>query len=235
MTERWQTRRHGPLTRLEDGLYVVEAELESAPIGRRMTIFRLSDGSLALHSVIACDEATMAAIEALGELRYLLVPSALHTMDAPAYVARYPSLEVLTTAASRPKVEPRVAVRGEFSRLPGDPRLRHEVLEGAPLEAVFVHTSPEGAVSLVFNDVLMNLPDRLPGFKGWLTKLMGSTGGPKVTKIARRFLVEDPAQLAAQFEHLAAIPGLRRLVVGHGALVEVDAAGVLQSVAATLR
>src|SRR5690606_28635970 len=113
-------------------------------------VFQLADGGLALHSVIACDAPTMQAIEALGEPRYVLVPSAAHAMDAPAYAARYPGAKVLTPPAGQAKVARRVRVDGDFSALV-DAHLRHEPLDGVPAEAVFVHTDPRGSSTLVFN------------------------------------------------------------------------------------
>jgi hypothetical protein len=78
----WRAARHGPLTPLVDGLWTVDAELDSLPIGRRMTIARLADGGLAVHSAIACDEATMAAIDALGPVRFVIVPSGYHRLGS---------------------------------------------------------------------------------------------------------------------------------------------------------
>ena len=91
-------------------------------------------------------------------------------------------------------------------------------LAGVPAEAVFIHAAPDGGETLVFNDGFMNLPARLPGFKGWVVKLIGSTGGPKVTWTARTFLVKDRRAYAAQLRQLAARPALARVVPGHGAV-----------------
>ena len=231
MAAAWRAARHGPLTALADGLWTVDAELDMLPIGRRMTIVRLADGSLAVHSAVACDDATMAAIDALGPVRFILVPSGFHRLDAPRYAARYPGAEVLAMPASQGRVRKVVAVAGDYGRLPAGGPLAFEPLDGLPAEAVFIHRAPDGGETLVFNDALMNLPARLPGWKGWVVKVMGSTGGPKVTRTARIGLVEDRRAYAAHLRRLAARPALARVVPGHGAIIVEGAAAALRTAA----
>ncbi len=79
----------------------------------------------------------------------------------------------------------------------------------------------------------MNLP-HLHGLEGRLLRLLGSTGKPRVTPVARLLSVSDRRRLAAHLARLAALPGLCRLVVSHGRNVEQDAAGALRAVARDL-
>lgn len=230
----WKVARHGPLTEVTEGLWVVDAELDLLPIGRRMTIVRATTGELIVHSAVACNEETMQQIDALGPVRTIIVPSASHKIDAPRYLARYPEARVLTPSAARRHVEKVVAVHGNYDDLRLDQALRAEMLDGIPGEGVFIHTDLRGEVTLIFNDALMNLPDRLPGFKGWITRLIGSTGGPKVTQTARRFILRDARQYQAHLRRLAEIPGLRRIIVSHGGTIDQDAPAVLGRVAETL-
>lgn len=227
----WNVPKHGPLVELAPGLFSVEAELKGPPVGRRMTLMRLSDGSLVAHSVVSCDEPTMKAIDALGAVRFIVVPSSSHRLDAPAWKARYPAAKVVTPARATARVAAVVSVDGDYSLLPEDSALSSEVVEGAEGEGVFVHRDTDGNVSLVFNDVFMNLPDRLPGFQGFLVGLFGSTGGPKVTGIAKMFVVRDKARCAAHLRRLSELRGLTRIVPGHGAVVAHDASRTLRTVA----
>jgi hypothetical protein len=226
----WTPASHGPLTEIAAGLWIVDATLAILPIGRRMTIARAGDGGLIVHSAVACDDPTMAAIDALGPVRTIVVPSRHHCLDAPAYKARYPDAKVLAMPASQRRVAERVAVDGDYGSLPGG-ALSFEPLAGLPQEAVLVHRADDGGETLVFNDAFMNLPDRLPGVKGWLVKLIGSTGGPKVTWTARVALVEDKPAYAATLRALAARPALRRIVPGHGDLITDDAGAKLAGAA----
>jgi hypothetical protein len=126
-------------------------------------------------------------------------------------------------------------VDGAWDLLPRDGALEAVPLAGSRAgEAALVVRSGGGArASLLFGDTVMNLPHR-PGLEGLLLRLLGSSGGPTVTRIARLFTVRDPRLLARALERLAATPGLVRLVPSHGDVVEVDAAGALRRVATAL-
>jgi hypothetical protein len=230
----WNVPKHGPLTQLAPGLFSVEAELKGPPIGRRMTIMQLEDGSLVAHSVVSCDEATMQAIDALGTVGFIVVPSSSHRLDAPAWKARYPAAKVIAPTAALGRVAQVVAVDGDYSLLPSDPALHTEIMEGAEGEGVFVHHDAAGGVNLVFNDVVMNLAGKLPGFQGFLIGALGSTGGPKVTPIAKMFVIRDKARCAAHLRRLSALENISRIVPGHGAVIDRDAGSTLRSVADAL-
>lgn len=223
----WRIARHGPLTTIADGLWTIDAELTSLPIGRRMTVIRMAGGRLVVHSAVACDEPTMAAIDRLGAIRFIVVPSGFHRMDAPAYATRYPEALVLAMPASQPRVSQKVEVHGDYDQLPVGEPLGFEPLAGVPAEAVFIHRAPDASETLIFNDGFMNLPASLPGFKGWVVRLIGSTGGPKVTRTARIALVKDKKAYAAHLRRLAARPRLARIIPGHGAIVLDGAAAAL--------
>ncbi|MEG6508183.1 DUF4336 domain-containing protein [Methyloligella sp. 2.7D] len=77
------------------------------PFPTRMTAIRLKDGSLWLHSPIALDEDLIAALEALGPIRFLIAPNTLHYWYVPEWKARFPEAAVygapgLARAAKRP-------------------------------------------------------------------------------------------------------------------------------------
>jgi hypothetical protein len=215
---------------LADGLWHVEATLDVLPIGRAMTVVRLGDGSLAVHSAVCCDAATMAQLDALGPVRWIIVPSGYHRMDAPRFKARYPEARVITMPASRARVGEAVGVDGDHTMLPGGDGVSWQPLDGISKEGVIVHRAG-GKVSLVFNDSFMNLPDRLPGFKGFVVKAIGSLGGPKVTRTAKFALVEDRRRFAAQLRKLADLPGLTTVVPGHGAVIRAGAPEALRRAA----
>lgn len=230
----WVVGQHGPLKRWADNLYTVDGHLETIPIGRVMSVIVLTSGELVIHSAVACSEAVMTEIDGLGPVKYIIIPNAGHTLDGPRYAARYPDARVLTPSAGRAKVEKVVAVHGDYDLLPDDPALSWELLDGVPFEGVFQVTHASGEVSLVFNDALMNLPDRLPGFKGWLVSVLGSTGGPKVTLVAKRLLVRDQAAYREHLLRLATTPNITRIIVGHGNVIETGSAETLRRVAESL-
>src|SRR5690606_37376394 len=56
----------------------------------RMAVVRLPDGAVWLHSAVPVVDAVAAAIEAIGPVRHVVVPSLLHDLHAAAALARWP-------------------------------------------------------------------------------------------------------------------------------------------------
>ncbi|MBK8480762.1 MAG: hypothetical protein IPL40_06265 [Proteobacteria bacterium] len=224
---------HGPLVELAENLRVIEGALPGLPLRRRMTLARLSDGRLLVHNAIALPEALMGAIEAWGRPAVLVVPNGWHRLDAKAYKRRYPQLRVVCPAGSAARVAQTVPVDDSYSTFVGDESVRLEHLDGVgEREGVLTVRSADG-LSLVFNDILFNQP-HLAGPRGWLLRLLGSTGGPRVTAISRLWLVKHRAALRAHLLRLAALEGLRRVIVMHGEPEHEQPAALLRAVAAGL-
>lgn len=64
------------------------------PFPTRMTVVRLPDGGLWLHSPIAWDAALDAALDALGPVRHLIAPNTLHYWYLPEWAERHPGATV---------------------------------------------------------------------------------------------------------------------------------------------
>lgn len=236
----WIVHPHGPLEPLADNLWRVEGELPHMQLKRVMTVARLSSGKLVLHSAIAMDEPGMKALEALGEPAWMVVPNGWHRIDAARFKARYPGLKVVCPADSRKRVEQVVAVDGTYDDFPqpdpDDNSVRFEHFGSRKrVEGAMLVRSDDG-VTAVMCDSLFNLPHQ-KGFVWWVYgRLLGSTGGPKVTLIGRLFLLAGggKASYKAWLERLAANEDLVRIVPGHGHVVTEDARGVAAQVASTL-
>lgn len=227
----WTVLPHDPLLRLEDGLWVVEGDLPGrAAIRRRMSVVRLSDGRLAFHNAVPLREEDMRELERHGEPALLLVPNRLHRLDLHAWKVRYPRLRVLTSPPAMAKVWEVVAVDGSWDELPSDPLLAAHRIEGSRFGEAAFAVRGDGRTSLLFGDTVMNNP-RPPGLQGLVLAAIGSTGGPKVTPLTRLLSVFDRAAVARSLRHLAALPGLARLVPSHGAIVERGAAEALRRAA----
>jgi hypothetical protein len=221
-----------PIQEVEENLRTVDGEIR-IPGGifpRKMTLVRLSDGRIVIHSAIPLDEADMHEIERWGEPAFCIIPNQRHRLDAPAFKQRYPKSKMLCPAAVRRQVERVVRVDGGYESLPRELEWRTLALRGD--EAAFIVHSSERA-TLLFGDALFNL-EHLPGAFGLVLRFIGSTGGPRVSPLTKLVAVADRRQLAAQFRELTALPGLVRLIPGHGRNINEQAASVLQDVAARI-
>jgi hypothetical protein len=166
--ERWTVLSHRPVEKLAENLWRVEGDLPDMPLKRVFTIARLGDGRLLFHNAVALEEAAMREIEAWGTPAYLVVPNGWHRLDAKIYKERYPGLRVLCPRGSRKRVSRVVPVDGGLEDFPTDERVRLFYANGVkPVEAVLEVRLEEGA-TLVFCDLVMNMPRHFPGASGLL-------------------------------------------------------------------
>lgn len=211
----WKVRAHGPLLTLADNLLWAQGSLPGMSLKRTMVVVRLNDAKLVIHNGIALDAPQMAELERFGTPAFLIVPSAIHRLDAPAYKQRYPALRVFAPKGSRKGVEELVAVDGVYEEFPHSEVLRLETLNGVGgAEGALIVQSNDG-VSVVLNDCMFNM-DRKRDPLGFLfTTVMGSAPGPRVSRLAKMTLVKDKKALRADFERFAALPNLVRVIVAH--------------------
>ena len=219
----WIVGDHGPLEQHADNIWSVEAKLKGMGLKRRMVVVR-RNGDLLIHNAIALRDSDMERLEDLGTVRWIVVPNHWHRMDCARYKRRYPEVTVVCPGGSRRKVAKVVAVDQNYADFEDDEVLGLSHLDGMKgLEGVVRVRSADGT-TLVFNDVIFNVP-RAEG--GFLLRLMGSSGGPKVTRIMRMFGIKDRKALRANLEALHAEHAPVRVVPGHGhILTEPD--GLLQ-------
>ena len=231
----WVVLPHDPIQQLSENLWRIEGALPRFSMRRVMTVVRLQDGRLLIHSAIAMDEASMARLEAWGEPAILLIPHVRHRMDAPRYKQRYPALRVYAPPAVMSKAAEVVAVDGTFADVSLDASASLPLLDGTgESEAALTVHSSDGT-SIVVTEVIFDLEPPKSVLGRAAIKLAGFGPGPRVTPIVKFEMVKDKAALAAHFERLANTPDLVRLIVGHSRMSEGPAAAVsLRQAAASL-
>lgn len=226
---------HQPLEKLEENLWFVVGDLGgSAPMKRTMVVAKRTDGRLVIHNAVVLEDAAMKEIEAWGEPAFLLVPNGFHRMDARRFKDRYPAIKVLAPSGSRKRIEEKVAVDGTYEDYPADPDVEVVNMEGVKrLEGAMLVHSKRGTTVAV-TDALFNMP-HAPGFSGFFVKhVFASSGGPRVSRLARLALVKDKPAFRAQLEKFADIPDLIRVLVAHHEPIDHEPKEALRSVAATL-
>jgi hypothetical protein len=230
----WKVLPHGAIEKLSDRLWRVEGSLEAFALKRVMAIARRADDSLVIHNGIALGDAEMAAIDAWGKVSVIAVPNGYHRLDARVFHDRYPDARVVCPAGAKAKVAQVVPDVATYSDLAKDSAVELVALDGTrQREGAMIVRGSDGT-SLVLNDAVFNMP-HLPGFNGFVfRRITGSTGGPRVSRLMRWFVVDDRAAFRAHLEQLANLPALRRIIVAHHITITDDPAGVLRGVAATL-
>jgi hypothetical protein len=230
----WKVLPHQPIEELGENLMRVEGDLEGMPLKRVMTIAKRADGGLVVHNGIALGDDAMKRVDAWGEVTAIVVPNGWHRLDARVYKDRYPEARVYCPAGSRKQVEQVVPVDGTYEQFPADEAVSFVTLDGVGArEGVMVVRSTAGT-TLVLNDLVFNI-EHGKGLGGLVVRyIMQSSGGPKVSRVTRWFVIKDAAAVRAHLLRLAETPGLVRVIVSHGRVIEGDAAAALRAAAATV-
>jgi len=189
---------------------------------------------LLIHNAIALDEDGMRELDALGEVRWLVVPNGWHRLDAKVFKDRYPNAQVVCPAGSKSRVEEVVKVDVTYDAFSPCAALRIEHLAGTKdAEGALIVRSADGA-TVVVNDTIFNI-DSMPGVFGFIYgKLMGNTGGAKVTTITKLFLLKNKGAFRSHLERLADEDGLQRLIMSHGAIIDEETPQRMVAIASKL-
>ena len=234
--EKWEVMPHGPLVELDDGLLTVAGEI-AMPLGRfprRMSVVALTGGRTAIYSAIALDAGEMARIEEMGAPAILIVPSDAHRMDAAIWKERYPDLRVLTPPGAKAKVGEVVKVDATSDIL-DDPAVSWTIVPGTGGHEGALTVRRADGVTVICNDVIGNVAHP----HGIGARIMGTLMGfgvsePQVPRVIKHKVVDDDAALAGQFRAWAKEPGLIRLIVSHGDVIEENPREVLLKLAEKL-
>jgi hypothetical protein len=229
---RWKVLPHGPIERLSERVWRVEGALPNMPMKRVMTIAKRGDGSLVIHNGVCVGDAELAEIESWGRIAAIAVPNGYHRLDARVWHDRFPTARVICPAGARAKVAEVVPVTGTYADEPADDAVRFETLDGTKGSEGAMIVKDRAGTTVVLNDIVFNMP-HVGGFSGFMLRhVTASTGGPRISRIARWFLARDKPALRAHLERLAQLPELRRVIVSHHQVIEEPA--VLRQLAATL-
>jgi hypothetical protein len=214
------------LVKLHDDLHVVAAPhtYMGLSLGARMTVLRLPDGSLALHSPVPIDDALAREIAALGEVAHVIAPSLFHHVYAGPAAQRYPKARV-HAAAGLAKKRPDLRIDaelGEGTRL-GDGIVAIPI-EGCMLgETVLVH---ERSGSVVSADLVENFQTAEDRFTRLYLKAAGIHGKPGWSRLLR-MVYRDRKAARRSLDRLLELPW-DRAVISHGDVLETNARAVVR-------
>jgi len=153
-------RRMDVLTQLAPDLWVATRPLRLVvgDIGTRMTVVRLTDGGLFLHSPVQPDPETRQALNAIGSVRCVVAPSKVHHFFAGHWLAAYPGAR-LFGAPGLPEKRKDLAFHAVLDDHPPPDwqgTLEQHLFRGAPAlnEVVFFHPRSR---TLMLTDLAFNM------------------------------------------------------------------------------
>ncbi|MBI3775730.1 MAG: DUF4336 domain-containing protein [Gammaproteobacteria bacterium] len=206
---------------LQDGLYVVEQAftLYGAELGIRMTIIRLSDNVLWLHSPVRYGENLAAQIANLGTVRSIVSPSKMHRLYLSEWIAAHPHA-VHYAPVGMPHVpgskSPTLLSQTPPKEWQGQME-QHEV-QGIPdlNEVVFFHLPTR---TLILTDLCFNIREGTLWTQLFFT-LNGAWDRLALTRIFQR-AIQDRVAFRGSIDRILRWD-FDRIIVSHGEVVERD-------------
>jgi hypothetical protein len=210
------------------GIWTARAPLRflSFEIGTRMTVVRLPDGSLLVHSPIRLDAVLRKDLDALGPVRHVVCPNLFHHTFAGPVLEAYPEAVLHAPAALGKKRRDLTIGRALGPTPPAEWQgaLVPVSIEGSMMnETVLFH---EASGTLVSSDLLEYFAscDEL-----WTRTYLRAAGVYQKATWNRllRFLYRDRRAARRSIDRLLELP-VERISIAHGDLIERDARDVLR-------
>ena len=211
------------LRNLAPNLWVAEhpfkLPLRLGDIGARMTIIRLAEGGLFLHSPVPLDPAIRGELDALGPVRAIVAPSKAHHLFVNDYVKAYAAAK-LHGAPGLPDKRRDLKFDSILADQPDadwQGQIEHHLFRGAPLlnEVVFFHPATQ---TVIFTDLVFNVTREDAAntrLFNWLTAAAGHFGPHR---LVRRTIKDRPA-VRASVERILEWD-FERVIMSHGDVLE---------------
>ncbi len=187
-------------------------------MGSRMTVIRLANGGLLLHSPVATSPELLDAVRGLGEVSYMVAPNRFHHLHVAEWQREFSSAALYLARGlgqKRPELQSTQPLP-----MPQDAPWRSDVdhleVEGVPLmnEVVFFHRSTR---TLVIADLAFHIGEDAPLSTRWFFRLSGSYGRLAPTRL-EKLMVRDRAAFCASLRQVLAWP-FERVVMAHGDII----------------
>lgn len=191
-------------------------------LGTRMTVVRLGDGSLWVHSSIPLTGGLMEQLKAMGRVQYVVAPNKFHHLFAGDMLRAFPEAQLFSCPGLSAK-RPDLPITAEIE--PGctygfSEEIGFHVLQGMRYlnEVVFFHKASR---TLILTDLCFNMDKDWPlstRLMCWLNGVNGKFGCPRDVKW---FFVRDRGAFRASLREVAD-RDFDRVIMAHGKIVEEE-------------
>ncbi len=187
----------------------------------RMTVVRLEDGSLWVHSPCPASKAVVNNLRCLGQVRYVVAPNRSHHLHFQGFIAHFPAALGYVAPGLIDKV-PTLVGNAELGcgPMPWEPEITDFRIDGLPLigETVFFHRPTN---SLIVTDLLFNFSGALPLPQRLLARALGVHEKLAMSR-TMRLAIPDRKALARSLEPILELEA-DRVILAHGEIVQADA------------
>ncbi len=218
------------LRELADNLWVEERpqRFYGLEVGARMTVMRLADKSLLLHSPVSLDPQLRSELDSLGAVRYAVAPNRFHHLYAGEVANEYPEARLWVAPGveqKRPDLE-FVGVLGDEVPEEWQDEVDQVFFRGRPLEneVTFLHRASR---TLVLCDLAFNFGPRAPFPTRLLMTLVGGYGRFGPTRLDP-FIIRNRPAARQSLERILSWD-FDRVVVAHGEVLEAGGPAALRA------
>ena len=215
------SERKRPLRELAKDIWVADRpqRFYGLEVGTRMTVIRLADGSLLLHSPVALDAELRRELDAIGSVRFVVAPNRVHHLYAGKVAEAYPQSRLWVGPGldrKRPDLV-FVAVLGDQAPVEWRDQVDQVFFRGRPYEneVVFFHRASR---TLVLCDLAFNFGPRAAAptrLLMWVLRSYGHFGPSKLDPL----LIRDRRAARQSLERILTWD-FDRVVVAHGDVLE---------------
>jgi hypothetical protein len=219
---------------VSNSVWHAQQPLKFGPISitTRMTVVRLRDGSLWVHSPISPTPDLIDGLKSLGIVRYVVGPNKSHHLFFLEFLEAHPEAQGFIPTGLELK-------RPDLSRFPHIPcdapwtsELQGFFIDGLPIlnETVWFHID---SGTLILTDLLFCFAESNRGISALVSKLLGVYGKLGMSR-TMKLAVKDKRALASSVLPLLSLP-VQKVIVAHDQIVEEQAQQKLKEAFAWLR
>jgi hypothetical protein len=209
------------MRQLDTDLWIADSPLRflGLEVGTRMTVVRLSDNKLLLHSPVAPTPDLLRDVKAVGRVAYLVAPNQLHHLFIGEWQKAFPDAEVYVAPGLDTK-RADLAITGVLTDEPEsgwEDVIDQVLVDGFPFanEVMFFHRP---SATLIATDLMFNVGPSSPPLTRLVIRLIGAYGRLSPT-LLERLLIRDRSAFRHSLERILEWP-FARVVVAHGEVSE---------------
>src|SRR5574341_596098 len=208
-----------------DNLWVAEDNRFSVgvlQIGNRMTIIRLKDGDLFVHSPIALSKTIKDSIDSISKPRFIIAPNTVHHLFLKQFYNEYTDAELFIVPGLRKKLLDLPNAKDLVDGLdyPWNNEIKQHRVKGIPKldEVVFFHPQTK---TLILTDLAFYITADKPLFTRLFFLINGVYDRFGPSRIFKNFLLKDKSEFKKSVDYILTWD-FERIIISHGKLIEKD-------------
>lgn len=206
-----------------ENLWVVEDEkftVGGLQIGSRMTIIRMNEGNLFIHSPIALSKKINDSINSIGKPRFIIAPNTMHHLFLKQFYDQYHDTEFYIVPGLRKKLPDFSYAKDlvDGHDRPWNDEIKQHYVKGIPKleEVVFFHPFSK---TLILTDLAFYITSEKPLFTRLFFRLNGVYDKFGSSRIFKYFILKDKYEFKKSLDYILTWD-FERIIISHGKLIK---------------